>query len=77
MATKLYMVAPNICGSILASRILGWFQDFSEISTPLIYSICIYIYKMELHIQNRHYTSIIQPTTPFYTEVYRYVMSLE
>lgn len=33
MATKLYMVTPNICGSILAPRILGWFQDFSKINT--------------------------------------------
>ena len=34
------------------------------------------VYKTELHIQNRHYTSIIQPATPFYTEVYCYMMSL-
>jgi hypothetical protein len=49
MATKLHIVAPNICESILASRILGWFQDFSKICAPLTYSIYIkwnYIFYM-------------------------------
>ena len=51
MTTKLHMVTPDICGSILTSRILGWFQDLSKISTPLTYSIYRVIHKSVKHVR--------------------------